>query len=391
MSITVEQLMVNLSNSYRVRLIAGKKGISQSDINWVSIVEDFSTEKFKNVKLIILTACINLENTQQLLDFLKACHEAQAKAIIINVGKYIHNVPDDIKTYCNSVNLPLYTIPWDVLMSNVSKDIAHMLIYNETETMSLVKFMQNILFSTGNIEALVNHLRFYGFYDEYYYCPIIIKPVENTRSDISEFLLKSVKTCCEQIDCENSNFSTVTFIHNKAIVLIFVHYTKHMVKDFIKKLNEHLALKISGSKVLICIGKENDGIYNLAINFKRLLPMVNVALKSNSNIMYYDELGMYKILSQVDDIKLLKDTYNESIGLLIKYDQEKGTNLTNNLKYYLQCNGNVVEAASSLFVHRNTVNNYLKKIHEITKINPLTLDGKLMFLTALKIAELYNL
>lgn len=390
MSITVEELMVNLSTAYRVRLIAGKKGTSMSDINWVTIVEDFSIEKFKNVKQIVFTACINLENSEQLLDFFKACHEAQARAIIINVGKYIQNIPDKVKEFCNSVNLPLYTIPWDVLMSNVSKDLAHMLIYNEAEIMSLVKFMQNIIFNTGNIETLVNRLGFYGFYDEYYYCPIVIKPVSNTPSDISEFLLKSLKNCCEQVNCEHLNVNVVTFIHNKTIVLIFVHCTKDMVRDFVKDLNEHLSLKFSSLKIVMCIGKENDSIYNLAINFKRLLPIVNVALNSNSSPLYYNSLGMYRILSEVDDIKLLKDTYNESIGALIKYDEEKGTNFTNNLKHYLQCNGNVVEVANSLFVHRNTVNNYLKKIFEITKINPVTLDGKLMFLTALKIAELYN-
>ena len=47
--------------------------------------------------------------------------------------------------------------------------------------------------------------------------------------------------------------------------------------------------------------------------------------------------------------------------------------------------------ANKFFVHRNTVNNKLNKIKEITQINPLTLDGKIVFSTAIKISELYNI
>ena len=61
------------------------------------------------------------------------------------------------------------------------------------------------------------------------------------------------------------------------------------------------------------------------------------------------------------------------------------------IKTYINYDGNVKKVANELFVHRNTINNKMRKINEITGINPITLDGKVLFSLAIKISELYGL
>ncbi len=144
-------------------------------------------------------------------------------------------------------------------------------------------------------------------------------------------------------------------------------------------------------KISMCVGKLNDTIYNLSSNFKKLTSVFKCCRKKRNGVVFYDDMGIYKILSEVGDKKILDETYTKTIGKLIKYDQINGTSLTEYIKKYIALDGNVLSVAKTFFVHRNTVNNHLRKVKDITGINPLSLDGKILFATAIKISELYDI
>ena len=388
MPISVEQIVNNLPPYYRIRLVAGKKGIYNTDISWVSVVEDYDTEKFKNFNRIILTSGMNIESTDEILNFAKNLHTVKVSALFVNTGKYIKQIPKEVKEYCDEVDMPLYTIPWDVLMSDVAKDIIHALMREEAKNLSVSELMQSIIFNTENLSNQLNKLSFYGFYDEETYCPIIIK-VDAVHENDQHMFLRSVKMCCERT-AEETESIIVAFLYNRIVTIIAVNANNEHLESFVKSLNNNLNVRFYNCKSYICVGR-NESIYHLSINFKRLLPLMNVALKNKSEILYYDKMGMYKILSEVSDMSILKDMYNDTVGRLIQYDKENNTDLTDYIKNYISCDGNVQTVANNFFVHRNTVNNKLNKIKEITQINPLTLDGKIVFSTAIKISELYNL
>ena len=166
---------------------------------------------------------------------------------------------------------------------------------------------------------------------------------------------------------------------------------KKAIGRLINTIKENLLLKYIEHKVYICVGHLGGNIYSLSTNFKRVLPFFNVAIKNNLYSLYYDDMGIYKILSEVSDMQILREMFNSSIGALARYDAENDTNLVCYIKSYIQFDGNAQALAEKFYVHRNTVNNHLKKIKEITKINPSTLEGKLQFAVAIKISELYNL
>ena len=352
-------------------------------------MEDYSTEKFKNVNQIVITAGVKNNDSGYLLSFVENLHKAKARALIINTGKYIMSVPESVTEYCDRVGLPLYTMPWDVLINDVVKDIAHMLMYDEAENQSVTELIQSIIFNTENIDVQINRLSFYGFSQESTYCPVIIK-VENTDRSDFDMLLRSVKTWCDSA-ASTIKGKYVSFVYNRILTLILLDTKKADIEKFIETFNSSLTLNYIDHRVYICVGHLDDSIYNLSVNFKRLLPIINVAQKKSEYLCYYDNMGMYKILSEVSDLQLLKGIYNDTIGLLTRYDAENYTDLTNYIKNYIICDGNTQAVASKFYVHRNTVNNQLRRIKEITGVNPITLEGKLQFMVAIKISELYNL
>ncbi len=289
MTISVKSIMNNLSPSYRIRLIAGKNGIDDTNINWVSVVEDYSVEKFKNDNQIILTSVMRYSTDEDLMSLAKNLYKVNAKALIVNIGRYIYSIPIDLKEYCDKINMPLYTIPGDVLMSDVAKDISHILILDEAKELSITEVIQGIIFNTENFQNQINKLSMYGFSEESTYCPIILK-FEEYKHD-NEFLLRSLRSF---FDNEFKNIYNgrilTTFLYNRTITIILADAKKEFIDNFVNALNKKFASEFLNCKAYICIGKLNDNIYNLSNNFKKLLPMLNVSLKNDKNIIYYDDM-----------------------------------------------------------------------------------------------------
>jgi DNA-binding PucR family transcriptional regulator len=82
------------------------------------------------------------------------------------------------------------------------------------------------------------------------------------------------------------------------------------------------------------------------------------------------------VLLAVKDKKILEEFYVDVFGKLEQYDTENGTDLMGFLHTYLDNNASPQLVAEQQYVHRNTVNNQLKKIEKITGFNLLNLEEK---------------
>jgi len=390
MSISVKDMIdsFSLEIKSKITLVAGKNGLNKTDIFWCSSLEECEFEK-KYTNQIILTTGINLKDPSELLIMAENLVSVSARAFFVLIGKHIKKIPPELEDFCNKNELPLFAVSSDIFISDVIRELAHVLIHNEKRQLNIEEIMQSITFSTENLSTQVSKLSVYNISESSYFCPIIIK-LDNDNISDPNMVIKGIKLCCEKA-VERSSGQAVTFLYNRLLVVIFIYDEKDAINTFIKTLTYNLPSSCYyESKIHICIGKLNDTIYNLSANFKKLLPMMNVSVKYDIPIIHYNDMKMYKYITELSDIDVLMKIYNESVGKLVRYDSENNTDLTNYITTYIQCNANVQLCAEKLFVHRNTVNNQLHKIDDITGINPLTLEGKLMFFMAIKISDLYN-
>lgn len=287
MSLTVEKIMNLLPSSYRIRLVAGKGGLCRSDINWVSLVEDYDTEKFRNINQIVITAGINMKCEEELAEYVKNLHEARTAALILNVGKYIKKVDDEIINFCNKVDLPLYTMPWDVLMSDLVRDISKILILNEKNKKSIFELIQSIVFNTGNINKHINELCMYGFSEEMYYCPIIIKSQHDGIETIPDMALKSLKTVFENSISKIRDAKMIMFTYNRKIAVVVAYYNKGDVEKYVDDISKNIgAGGFFNHRITLFVGKQNDMLNRLSVNFKRLNQFLNFSSKKD-----FDEIG----------------------------------------------------------------------------------------------------
>jgi DNA-binding PucR family transcriptional regulator len=136
------------------------------------------------------------------------------------------------------------------------------------------------------------------------------------------------------------------------------------------------------------ISSNQMGIYNQKTNFDKALSAMEMAKTRGQTYCYYDELGIYKVLYAVNEKTVLREYYKEVIGNLENYDRENATDLTGMLRAYLENNGSLQTVAEKQFVHRNTVTNQLKKIEEITGLNPLELEDKVILSLAFYVKQI---
>ncbi len=109
------------------------------------------------------------------------------------------------------------------------------------------------------------------------------------------------------------------------------------------------------------------------------------AVAPDRRLIYFDDLGIYRLLLSASGTEL-KAFHDESLGLLVAHDREKGSALVSTLDAYLRAR-NAAEAADRLSLHRNSLLYRLRRIREITGADLDDAETRLALHLALRAAE----
>lgn len=103
---------------------------------------------------------------------------------------------------------------------------------------------------------------------------------------------------------------------------------------------------------------------------------------------YFGDLGIYRLLLQLEGSPELLSFSTEILGNLIEYDHAQGTNLVETLSAYFQHNANLAQTAQALYVHRNTLLYRLQRASEIGKFDLDKAETRLAIQLALRAYEI---
>lgn len=382
MSITVGKLFGNGTVLYQMKLLAGQKGLNNL-VEWVHIIENDEVSEFLHGKEVVFTSGMLNNNDGWLLEYAKKLYSAGTSAFVVNIGPYTKLIPNDVVKYCNDVKMPLYTIPWETRMVDVTRDICYRIMQSEQVEISIATTIKNIIFKTGDLETLILQMERYGYLRDSKFC-FIVMSFENEKDKQKEFNMNKIKMYVERI-ARSIHELYISFSYNDCWVLVLVNYGNYDIQNFVNTFfdnwNESLWNAHMG------ISENKAGIKIQAENFNNAFTAMTIARKKDKKVIFYDKLDIYKLLLNVKDKGVLKEYYDDILGKLEKYDKENNSELIGFLYMYLKNNGSQSLVAERQYIHRNTVNNQLKKIEKITGYNPLNLDEKLRFYLAFYIRD----
>ena len=80
----------------------------------------------------------------------------------------------------------------------------------------------------------------------------------------------------------------------------------------------------------------------------------------------FDDLGVYRLLSGIEDLGDVERFVRDRLGKLIDHDAQRNSELVRTLTHYLECGGSYERTSAAIFVHRSTLKYRLQQIRDIT-------------------------
>jgi purine catabolism regulator len=140
----------------------------------------------------------------------------------------------------------------------------------------------------------------------------------------------------------------------------------------------------------IGIGRPGAGLAGLRRSFHQAQEALVLAhtLLGGDGVLLFSDLGLYRLLCQLQDSEELVEFYNRTLGPLVQYDAGHNTELVQTLETFFAHHGNASQTAETLHLHRNSLLYRLERIGEIAGLDLNDADDRFSLQLALKIRPL---
>ncbi|MFC4943575.1 helix-turn-helix domain-containing protein [Pseudonocardia sp. GCM10023141] len=138
----------------------------------------------------------------------------------------------------------------------------------------------------------------------------------------------------------------------------------------------------------ILIGPRADTLADAHHGFDITSRAVQLLTRDSPAVIDMTDLGVPGLLLQSAAADGLRDLSERTLGPLVRYDRERGASLLATLRTWLAHDMAAQDTARALFVHVNTINYRLRRIGEITGLQPLRPSDVIQLHLALTVAEI---
>lgn len=364
----------------KMKVVAGHDSLDRI-IRWVHVVDvPHVINWVQGGELLFITGIAIKSNANALLNLVSALEAKNLAGLVINLGPYIKEIPHQVIDLANSLNFPVFELPWEVKLVEVTQSICSSIVMEQMEEKTVRHLLEDVLFSDfESADSLIDRAAFHG-YD-------LTKPCVVAVVDIDEFAgflkVKGIKDERRILEIKNYFMQVILSVlanHNKkalsmlrsdSVILIIPlssNKDKGNIKPIADEMREGVSKQLPGLTVSIGIGN----YYTELKELKKSLKEAELALKvvkstsDKNRSCSYNELGISRLLFKIEDKRELNSFYQETLGELIEYDKLYDSQLVETLDAYLMDNQNLAKAAERLHIHRNTLKYRLKRIEEIT-------------------------
>ncbi len=391
MAVILKDLIKSLHQD-ELELISGTEG-TEEIVTWVQMVESPEAAKFIQSGEIVITTGAALQSTMEkdvdayLLDMILILIEHRAAGIIINIGPFISKIPNSVIEFCDQKKFPLFQAPWKIHMSELMQVCYAEISRDERQKIEIETALRNAIRFPEQENLYMVALDQNGFAADWSYCVILIANVKSVlppHETLDQFTLKMSVFLAHRA----KDFSV--FSNNDSLVAVLGNHNRNEVSSFIELCNQYLQSHVTDERIIMGVGKITKSARCIYKSYRQAVSVCKLQTlqKISSDHIYYEDMGIYKLLMSIDDSEVLDDYFAHTIQPLVDFDQNNETNLVEVLREYLRNDGSVQQTADSLYIHRNTVNYRLSKIRELTNINVSTTEGRLQLMTGLMLMDI---
>lgn len=381
----------------QIKLVGGESGLDNM-ITWVYINQDVSiTDWIHGGELVFMTGLDGHCSEDILERLIRECVENVASGVVIVCNpQYIENVPRSIITIADAEGLPIFEMPWELKLVDVTKEIANNIIMKQLEARSAAMFFSELLFDRHISE---NSLKSVGLrcgvnIDEpaLIIMAHIVYPEscgtynERTRFENAlELFRKQLSDCLYSKRC-----SFVSSVYMDEI-FIYLNCSENSSVQRICSSMRKFAEKFSAENEGLCV---YGGFGSICTNLKDIHRSCHEAEQAmaaarksggKAEMVLFSKLGIISLLADNNSGEQLKDYCRNTLKPLIDSDYECGTEYLKTLRVFLNCNCSMVNAAKAMYIHRNTLVYRIDKIRNLLDIDFGDMTAKCECMNALRI------
>lgn len=384
--------MLNMTGLEKMRLVAGEGGLDRV-ISWVHVIELMEVVDWvEGGEIIFITGITIKDNKEALLKLVKDIDKKGLSGLVINVGPYIKETPEEVKELANILNFPIFELPFEVKLIGITHIICREIFSSKIKQESMNSFMNELIFG----KAVINNkttakAEKYGYSTEKDYYAVVVDidnfseylqknniEEESKIVEIEQQILGIVDTVMKKYNekymhmTQNDNFYLMMEVDRK-------FSNRKLINEIAIGINNEVSKNINDLTVSIGIGEKAGTLNefeNAALEAKNAVE-ISKKLYGKNAIGDCRELGIFKLLFAIENENIMLKLYNEKLGKLKSYEKNAGNELLKSLKVFISENRNIGHAAEKLFIHRNTMKYRINKIEEI--LNCDLKDNKTIF------------
>lgn len=175
---------------------------------------------------------------------------------------------------------------------------------------------------------------------------------------------------------------------NRLVVIASKPFTKspnkleelvNKIQDKLNTCTKKIIYQIGVGRIYTC----NEGLspsYQEAIKAIK----INAELNNAKNIVFFKDLGLWRVLSLIQNKDEIKSFVKDTVGEISDYDNNYNTSFLPTLKCYIESNCSINQTAQYFKVHYNTINYRLERIKTLFNIDLHNQQQRLSIELALK-------
>lgn len=394
MSISIKQLYDGNDNPFQLSVCAGRNSL-HNIVNWIYMMEDeHIVPYFSGSELIVTTGMQQAENPQWLLCTVKRLYEKRTAGLIVNTGKFIFTIPQDVLDFCNEHEFPLLTMPWEVRITEMTQTFCVRIINNKHESILHDQAIRDAILRHDNEAEYREILATYYSMDADFtvisiYLKYIGEPQDEATappiSNLEYYLETQLRQLQKKMNAKKTRIGLVR--HENFQLLIINHASDNMLPRIRDVIFDVYSGIMKTHAIFIGIGIKVMGLSELHKSYQRAITAMRMAIYQNKPFIQFEDMGFYKILFSVKDENILYSYADEILKPLDEYDAHQH-NYMELLKCYIQCDRSLELTAKEMFLHRNTVNYRIQKMKKILNSPLKTVEDLFPYQVALAIRDM---
>ena len=350
MGFTIEDMLVVSADKYHMKLEAGEKGWSNS-ISWLLMLEDLTIIQNFSGKELAVTTGLGFQTEEKMLDLVRELSWHNAAGLIVNTGYYIREIPEEVRRLCDHYDLPLLTVPWEVYLADMIKDMSIRIFLQSSTDEQISAALIRAIESPGSRDLYEKELLPHFDLDGTFQTAL----VTTGNLDSMDTVERKRIAYRMQLYLTNLTHNGHFLYYDGFFVIVMNDMKPEECADVMEAFADRAARKMPERRVWVGVSDQVTDISNLRLSFRRARAAVTMAENVDDSIQFFDKMGLYRLLYMVDDPLLLKSLSDHLLQPLLEYDEQHGGGYLETLESYLKNSGSIKAMADELFIHRNTI------------------------------------